>query len=97
MLKWEEAYGQWKLVQIDPSLPKGNLVWATITQGRVCMMAEFEMTLSDEEKPRKSFGFSGILSHLSSRISMWRKRRALNKAQKWVEKQYAQYWKIMGV
>lgn len=96
-LKWEEDYGHWQLVERKPDLPNGNLVWASIIQGRVCMMATFEMPLVGDEKVEKTFNFSGILPLLSKRYAMWRKRRALNKAQKWVEKQYKKYWEILGV
>lgn len=96
MMKWEEEYsGYHELVQRDKNLPKGNLVWATISERRTSTFAEMQMNNAKGFKNVKTFSWGGPLSFVSSRYRSWKRERALKKAKKWCEKCYQDYLDAM--
>lgn len=100
-LYWEETYrGFHQLVEYKAGSPNGNLVWAIISERRVSTEAKFQMMLPNEFKydgpPEKTFTWGGPLVYVSSTYASWKRERALDKAKKWCEKVYAEYWDILS-
>lgn len=99
-LKWEETLsGYHQLIEYNPEVPNGNLVWAKVMEMRTSSSAEFLMKLPNDfkvERPSKVFSWGGPLTFLSSRWNKFKRERALKKAKKWLEGVYQEYFDILS-
>lgn len=98
-LKWSQPHGEGVHYMTEFN-GKDDIVMAKVFEMRVSTSAQMQMRLPEKyngEPPRKTFGWGGPMTYLSSSYRNWKRERALKKAKKWCEKVWQEYIDIISM